>query len=107
MTNQFFVKRIVSLVAVILIIAFGVVLTSCTKDEIDFEVTPETAAIDYSAYAGTTINVYNWGEYISDGTEDTVDINKVFTDLTGIKVNYTNFSSNEDMYSTLKSGSTS
>ncbi len=107
MTNQFFVKRIVSLVAAILIIAFGVVLTSCTKDEIDFEVTPETAAIDYSAYAGTTINVYNWGEYISDGTEDTVDINKVFTELTGIKVNYTNFSSNEDMYSKLKSGATS
>ena len=66
--------------------------------------TDETAAIDYSKYAGITINVYNWGEYISDGTEDSVDVNYEFTKLTGIKVNYTNFSTNEDMYSKLKSG---
>lgn len=55
-------------------------------------------------YRGTTLNVYNWGEYISDGSEDSLDVNKYFEKLTGIKVNYTNFDSNEDMYAKLKSG---
>ena len=48
-------------------------------------------------YRGTTLNVYNWGEYISDGSEGSLDVNKEFERLTGIKVNYTNFDSNEDM----------
>ena len=26
-----------------------------------------------------TINVYNWGEYISDGSEDSLDVNAEFT----------------------------
>lgn len=55
-------------------------------------------------YRGTTLNVYNWGEYISDGSEGTVNVNREFERLTGIKINYTNFDSNEDMYAKLKSG---
>lgn len=54
--------------------------------------------------AGTTINVFNWGEYISDGAEDSVDVNKEFEKLTGIKVNYINYANNEIMYAKLKSG---
>lgn len=57
--------------------------------------------------AGTTINVFNWGEYIPDGTEGSLDINKVFTELTGIKINYTTYESNESMYSKLKGGGVS
>ncbi len=55
-------------------------------------------------YRGTTLNVYNWGEYISDGSEGCLNVNREFERLTGIKVNYTNFDSNEDMYAKLKSG---
>ncbi len=55
-------------------------------------------------FAGTTIYVYNWGEYISDGSDDSIDVNKEFEKLTGIKVNYATFESNETMYSQLKSG---
>lgn len=55
-------------------------------------------------YEGTTIYVYNWGEYISDGSDDSIDVNKEFEKLTGIKVNYATFESNETMYSQLKSG---
>lgn len=51
-----------------------------------------------------TINVYNWGEYISNGTDNTLDINKEFTNRTGIKVNYTTFQSNEELYAKLVSG---
>ncbi len=58
-------------------------------------------------YAGTSINVYNWGEYISDGSFDLMNVNKEFERLTGIKVNYTTFESNETMYSQLKSGGVS
>jgi len=53
---------------------------------------------------GEYINVYNWGEYISDGSEGSLDVNAEFTRRTGIKVNYTNYASNEDMYAKLKSG---
>ena len=51
-----------------------------------------------------TINVYNWGQYISDGTDGYIDVNKAFTEATGIKVNYMTFDSNETMYTKLKTG---
>ena len=54
--------------------------------------------------AGTTITVYNWGEYISDGGDDSIDVNREFEKLTGIKVQYLTFESNETMYSQLKNG---
>lgn len=53
---------------------------------------------------GTTLTVYNWGEYISDGADDTIDVNREFEKLTGIKVNYLTFESNETMYSQVKNG---
>ena len=51
-----------------------------------------------------TINVYNWGQYISDGTDGYIDVNKAFTEETGIQVNYITFDSNETMYTKLKTG---
>ena len=61
---------------------------------------------DYTRFkdAGITLNVYNWGEYISNGSDDSVDVVAAFEKLTGIKVNYTTFDSNESMYAKLKSG---
>ena len=58
-----------------------------------------------------TLYVYNWGEYISDGSEDTLDVNAAFEDYCreelgmNVKVNYSTFSSNEDMYAKISSGS--
>lgn len=63
-----------------------------------------SAKKDYSNLKGTEINVYNWGEYIADGSDDTMDVNAQFEKETGIKVNYTTFDSNENMYNKLKSG---
>lgn len=55
-----------------------------------------------------SINVYNWGEYISDGSEEgTLDVNAEFTKLTGIKVNYSTFATNEELYAKLKGGGSS
>ncbi|MBR2913296.1 MAG: ABC transporter substrate-binding protein, partial [Oscillospiraceae bacterium] len=57
---------------------------------------------------GISINVYNWGEYICTGADEgTLNVNAEFTKLTGIKVNYTNFATNEELYAKLKGGGTS
>ena len=57
--------------------------------------------------APNTINVYNLGQYISDGTDGYIDINAAFEEATGIHVNYMTFDSNETMYTKLKTGGSS
>ena len=54
-----------------------------------------------------TINVYNWGQYISDGSDGYIDVNAEFTKETGIEVNYMTYDSNETMYTKLKTGGSS
>lgn len=54
-----------------------------------------------------TLNVYNWGEYIPTGEDDTFDLNAEFTKLTGIKVNYSTYATNEELYAKLKGGAAS
>ena len=56
--------------------------------------------------AANEITVYNWGQYISDGTDDCLDVIAAFEEETGIKVNYLTFDSNESMYTKLKTGGT-
>ncbi len=59
------------------------------------------------------LNVYNWGEYISDGSDGSLDTIKAFeswyeeTYGQKVHVNYTTYASNEDMYAKLKSGAVS
>jgi len=59
------------------------------------------------------LNVYNWGEYISDGSEDSLDTIAAFEEWyyeeygTRVTVNYDTYVSNEDMYAKLKSGAVS
>jgi spermidine/putrescine transport system substrate-binding protein len=53
---------------------------------------------------GGTINVYNWGQYIADGTDGSIDVNAAFTEATGIRVNYMTYDSNESLYTKLKTG---
>ena len=74
-----------------------------------FSVSAAVTVDDESYYAAfrdqnITLNVYNWGEYISDGTDGSLDIIKEFEELTGIKVNYTFFDTNEDMYAKIVHG---
>jgi len=54
--------------------------------------------------AGTSLNVCNWGEYISDGAEGSLNVVKAFQEVTGIKVNYTTFDTNEGLYAKLAAG---
>ncbi len=57
-----------------------------------------------AAAENVTLNVYNWGEYIANGTDGSMDVNAEFTRRTGIQVNYTTFDSNESLYSKLAGG---
>ena len=60
----------------------------------------------YSKFQGqnVSINVFNWGLYISDGEDDSYETVKEFEKLTGIKVNYSTYATNEELYSKLKGG---
>ncbi len=75
-------------------------LTSCADDDEGKKPTGESL----------TLYVYNWGEYISDGFEGSLDSNKAFEDYYfekyGVRVNviYTTYATNEDMYSKLQGG---
>ena len=52
-----------------------------------------------------TLNVYNWGQYIADGSDDSMDIIAEFEKrYPNIKVNYQTYDSNETMYSKLVNG---
>ena len=73
--------------ACLLFVLFGSVLSGCGATE-----------------QTVTLNVYNWGEYISDGSDDLMDVNAEFEKATGIKVNYKTYESNESMYTLLESG---
>lgn len=72
-----------------------------------------SAVLSCQTALAKTLNVYNWGEYISDGSEESVDVNaefvKYYLEEFGeeIKVNYTTYASNEDMYNKIKSGAAS
>ncbi|MBQ5399321.1 MAG: spermidine/putrescine ABC transporter substrate-binding protein [Ruminococcus sp.] len=55
-----------------------------------------------SGYEGE-INVYNWGDYIADGSDDNLDTIAKFEEEYNIKVNYTTYETNEELYSILSS----
>ena len=76
--------------------------------------TAAVIAVLILADSGTQVlNVYNWGEYISDGSDDSLNTVEAFEQWyeenygRKVKVNYTTFASNEDMYAKLSSGAVS
>ena len=97
-------KKIFSASLAALLCACPVLMTSCGGA--NAAITEPRAVYDRSL-EGTTLNVFNWGVYISDGSEGSLDVNAAFEELTGIKVNYMNYESNEAMYAKLKSGAVS
>ncbi len=90
-------KKLLFLITALILICLSAFSASAYENE-DF----------YKGSEGTTINVFNWGEYISDSYEDgCIDVNAEFEKLTGIKVNYVTYESNEDMYPKIKNGGAS
>ena len=74
---------------------------------------PLVSCDETSSGSVTELYVYNWGEYISDGSEGSLDSNKAFEDWyfetfgERVKVVYSTYSSNEDMYAKLSGGAVS
>ena len=92
-------KRIISFSLCILLLCLAVLpLASCDEK---------------TGGEATKLYVYNWGEYISDGSEGSLDSNKAFEEWyfntygEKIEVVYSTFSSNEDMYAKLTAGAVS
>ncbi len=95
-------KKFTTVMLLALILALGAILAGCGGG---VELDTEALTGEYTQdYAGTELNVFNWGEYISDGSEGSLDVNAAFEELTGVKVNYTTYESNEAMYAKMKSG---
>lgn len=53
------------------------------------------------------VNVYNWGDYIANGEEGTLDVIDEFEKEYNIKVNYTTYETNEELYNMLKNSNVS
>ncbi|MBO7310041.1 MAG: extracellular solute-binding protein [Clostridia bacterium] len=86
--------------AIALVCALAIIITFCVVLSVFSEKT-------------VVLNVYNWGEYISDGSEGSLDVNTAFEDYyyqtygTRVKVNYVTYTSNEDLYAKLSTGAVS
>lgn len=93
-------KKLISLLAaaVVIVSVFAVPCAAYTNVNVE-------PGYDYTRFkdAGITLNVYNWGLYISE-EKSSLEVNKAFEELTGIKVNYTTYDTNESMYAKIKSG---
>ncbi len=84
------------IIALSLCFCLALCLSACSKNT--------DSISDNTPTSDNEIVVYNWGEYISNGDDDTLDVVKDFTEKTGIKVNYQTFASNEELYTKMKSG---
>ena len=84
-----------------LVLSAGCLMGLCAPSFSAAQISSDPVA---STRSDVTINVYNWGEYISNGTEGSMDVNAEFTARTGIQVNYTTYDTNESMYAKLASG---
>ena len=103
-------KKIISFLmaaAIIFSMVCGSVVPAFAAEE-DEMATAQALAdnYDWEKFKGQdiTLNVFNWGEYMSLGQEDSMDVNKAFEEKTGIKVNYQTYDNNEAMYTKIKSG---
>ncbi|OUN84281.1 MULTISPECIES: PotD/PotF family extracellular solute-binding protein [Eubacteriales] len=104
-------KKVISLLLTLVLAAGSLALpTFAAEDKIQVnEDISVSADYDWTRFKGqnVSLNIYNWGLYISDGSDESVDVISAFEELTGIKVNYTTFDTNESMYAKLKSGGAS
>lgn len=94
-------KKILSVFLCVLLVLTSLLLTVSADDAYAYDENY------YSKFKGKniTLYVYNWGEYISDGSDGMMDVVAEFEAMTGINVEYTTFDTNEGLYSKLQSGS--
>lgn len=95
-------KKIISVFFAALLVVSALMLSSCGNTDGEKDLGD-----------AVTLYVYNWGEYISDGSDGSLDVNRAFEEYCrnvlgkNVKVNYSTYSSNEDLYAKLSSGAVS
>jgi spermidine/putrescine-binding protein len=84
--------------AVIALMLVAVILSACSSNTQPAPtVAPtEAAAASEKPYAGTVLTVYNWYDYIAP------DAIALFEKETGMRIEYVNFTTNEEMYTKLE-----
>ena len=100
-------KKWLSVLLALLMLGMTVSLTACSSASNDNE--EETGVeedADISSYQGE-VNVYNWGEYINPGDDGGLDVIAEFEKRYHIKVNYTNYETNEELYNVLTNSNSS
>jgi spermidine/putrescine transport system substrate-binding protein len=102
------IKLLTTIVCIILVFsAFSVASFADSNDAIKYDPSK------YESGKLVELNVYNWGEYISDGSEDSLNSNEEFEKYCEekfgihVKVNYSTYDNNENMYSKIKSSAVS
>ena len=84
--KRFVVRAVAVILAVVLIFGAGYGIFAARQETI-------------------TLNVYNWGQYMADGSDGSMEIVKAFEErYPHINVNYSTYDSNEIMYSKLSNG---
>ncbi len=99
-------KKTTSVLLLIILLISACTLFACTSSE--------SSDIGEPIGNTVTLNVYNWGEYISDGFDGAMDTNAAFEEYFNsnlaqkygfyVKVNYTTYATNEEMFQKIKSG---
>lgn len=80
-------KKLKRAFLILLVAVLAVGASGCGKKETETDAS--------KPYAGTTLTIFNWYDYIDE------DVLTQFTEETGIKVVYTNFTTNEELYTKL------
>ena len=100
-------KKAIKLLIIAVFAVAILLLAACSSDDAD------GSSSQGQPSGKITLNVYNWGEYISDGSEGSLDVNKAFEEWCktekglDVEVNYMTFDSNESMYNKIKTGAVS
>ena len=89
-----------SLLAALLVIALLCGLTACsnTEEAPAADASVQTAVDSSLPFAGTTLTVFNWFDYIDPAVID------MFEEETGATVQYVNFTTVEEMYAKIEAG---
>ncbi len=102
-------KKILSMLLAMLLIALNCIgLAACGTEENEEKDEPRAASASQDlSDSEKVVNVYNWGEYVAPGDDGGMDVIAEFEKQTGIKVNYTNFETNEELYNVLVNSNSS
>ena len=91
-------RKLVSIFLVLLMLGSIFLFAACgSSKSADGEEEEENESAGFQG----EVNVYNWGEYVDPGDDGGIDVIKEFEDTYHIKVNYTNFETNEELYNVL------